>query len=59
MKILVDKMPTNPSECPYSYGRYNKNWCYYRKNDVSTCCEDTKKCKWFTDKIEKMLNSEM
>lgn len=49
MKILVDEMPKEPKECPYSYQRYDSYWCYYLRETCSPNCDDTSKCKWFTE----------
>ena len=48
MKILVDEMPQNPSDCPYSELRGNLRgdiWTGCTKGTF--VCQDTKKCKFF------------
>lgn len=48
MKILVDKMPENPIDCPYSEIREKNKECWWVScTKGSFVCEDTKNCKYF------------
>ena len=50
MKILVDKMPTEPTKCPYCEDRSTMNYdeyiCTYRR---WFRCYSTYDCPWFTE----------
>ena len=50
MKILVNKMPESPGDCPYSILRENTlgdSWLSCTKG--KRVCENTKYCRFFTD----------
>ena len=50
MKILVDKMPESPEDCPYSILRENTfgdSWVSCTKG--MCVCENIKYCRFFTD----------
>ena len=54
MKILVDNMPTEPSECPYAI-KYDPNNCFcnYRKTDIMPRCNlNNGVCEWFKERRE-------
>ena len=49
MKILVDELPKEPKDCPYSYENGGKCWCNFRMMDSSNECKNTDNCFWFSE----------
>ena len=50
MKILVDKMPESPEDCPYSILRENTLGDSWLSCTKGMCvCENIKYCRFFTD----------
>ena len=55
MKVIVDKMPSKPSECPYSKDESTMDWekhtCLWNASGTRNfTCYDTGECPYFTDK---------
>lgn len=50
MKILVDKMPETPKDCPYCIIRDDRGW--YGCDLRSISCVDTKSCPVFAQTVE-------
>lgn len=47
MKIIVDEIPKEPKDCPYSEVRIHKAHQWVTCTKGNFMCEDTKQCKYF------------
>lgn len=46
MRIIVDEIPKEPKDCPYSETRKHKERQWVTCTKGSFVCEDTKQCKY-------------